>query len=169
VSAGQGEPPFPCIGPKRAVGQRLRLSRDVAGVCLRRVCPRCFGTSHPSTQTCTGSTGPPLGSRIAISIDQIHRAAGRGEDHSPAGTVAQLRGSGIRDIGIGRLVQQSSTAGTHREYPASRSRGKLLRSSGQIRYGRVTKTNQPPVNPAGFSSSHFIAVGKLWDDQNDPE
>ncbi|MBS1304124.1 hypothetical protein GZH79_17710 [Loktanella sp. SALINAS62] len=49
------------------------------------------------------------------------------------------------------MVQQSPSAGAHREYPASRSRGKLLCSSGKIRHGRVTKSNQPPANPARFS------------------
>ena len=38
---------------------------------------------------------------------------------------------------MGRLVQQPSPAGTHRKHPASRGRGKLLRSSGNIRHGRV--------------------------------
>jgi hypothetical protein len=42
---------------------------------------------------------------------------------------------------IGRLVQQSPSAGANREYPASRSRGKLLCRYGKIRNGRVTKTN----------------------------
>jgi putative transposase len=38
--------------------------------------------------------------------------------------------------------------------PPARSRGKLLRGSGKIKHGRVTKTNQPPTNPARFSHSH---------------
>ncbi|MCK0096698.1 hypothetical protein MWU60_14045, partial [Yoonia sp. F2084L] len=52
--------------------------------------------------------------------------------------------------------------GTHREYPACRSRGKLLRGSGKIRHGRVTKTNQPPANPARFNRAiiaFFIMTG----------
>lgn len=52
---------------------------------------------------------------------------------------------------MGRLVQQQALAGTYREYPTSRSRSKFLCSSGKIRHGRVTKTNQPPANPARFS------------------
>ena len=47
------------------------------------------------------------------------------------------------------------------EYPASRSRGELLRSSGKIRHGRVTKTNQPPVNPARFTSRVVYSASAL--------
>jgi hypothetical protein len=43
---------------------------------------------------------------------------------------AQLRGCGIRDPRMGRLVQQPPPARAHREHPARRSRDQLLRSSG---------------------------------------
>lgn len=74
----------------------------------------------------------------------------QGRGHTSAWAMARLRCRRIRHLGMGSLVKQPQTAGTHREYPASRSRGKLLRSYGNFRHGRVTKTNQPPANPARF-------------------
>ena len=58
---------------RRIVGWRVSRTAS-AGFVL------CFGASHSSTQTGPGSTGPPFGSRIAISVDQIHRTVVRGED-----------------------------------------------------------------------------------------
>jgi hypothetical protein len=142
------------------------------------VCSRCTGTGHSSTQAGARQTCSSLGPRIAISVDQIHRAAGRsqnralrrqcratamttpgrddqrpvqGRSHPSTRPMAQLRSRRIRHPRMGRLVQQPPPAGTHRKHPASRSRGKLLRRSGKIRHGRVTKPNQPPANPARFS------------------
>ncbi len=79
---------------QRTLGQRLYLCHNVARVRLRRlrhqrICPThrrlarephsqcgaCFGcpeASHSSTQVSTGQARPPFGSRIAISVDQIH-------------------------------------------------------------------------------------------------
>src|SRR5580704_2547328 len=51
---------------------------------------------------------------------------------------------------MGRLVQQSPAAGTHRQHPAGRSRGALLRHAGSTSYGGVTQTKQPPENPGRF-------------------
>ena len=64
---------------------------------------------------------------------------------------------------MGQMVQQSPLAGTNREYPASRSRGKLLCSPGTIRHGRVTKTNQPPANPArlGHDTCRDLVADKI--------
>ena len=42
------------------------MARQPHGDC--RVCSGCFGASHSSTQTCTRSAGPPLGSGIAIFV-----------------------------------------------------------------------------------------------------
>lgn len=41
---------------------------------------RCFGTGHSSTQASPRPTGVSLGSRLAISGDQVHRAIGRGQN-----------------------------------------------------------------------------------------
>lgn len=51
---------------------------------------------------------------------------------------------------MGALVKQSTHAGAHREHSASRG-GKLLHSSGKIRHGRATKTNQTAANPVRVS------------------
>ena len=44
-------------------------------------------------------------------------------------------------------------AGAHRQYPASRGRGALLRHAGLTSYGGVTQTKQPPTNPGRFANS----------------
>src|SRR5882672_3102266 len=51
---------------------------------------------------------------------------------------------------MGRLVQQSPAAGAHRQHPAGRGRGALLRHVGPTSYGGVTQTKQPPANPGRF-------------------
>ena len=48
------------------------------------------------------------------------------------------------------LYSAASTLISCTRKPSRLSGGKLLRSSGKIRHGRVTKTNQPPANPARF-------------------
>jgi hypothetical protein len=54
----------------------------------------------------------------------------QGRSHPPPGTLAQLRGRGIRNARMGGLVQQPPSPRADRERPASRSRGQLLCSSG---------------------------------------
>jgi putative transposase len=76
--------------------------------------------------------------------------------HPPPRTLAPLRGRRIRHSGMGRLVQQPLSAGAHREHTASRNRGKPLRRSGNLSFGRVTKCNQPPAKPARFTSPLVI-------------
>ena len=61
----------------------------------------------------------------------------QGGGHSPARTVAKLRGRGVRHADLGRLVQQSTAAGAHRQHPASRSRGTLLRHALRAGHGGV--------------------------------
>ena len=57
-------------------------------------------------------------------------APAREAGHPPSGALAQLRGRGIRNPRMGGLVQQPPPARADREHPARRSRGKLLRGSG---------------------------------------
>src|SRR5882672_786510 len=54
---------------------------------------------------------------------------------------------------MGRLVQQSPAAGAHRQHPAGRGRGALLRHAGPTSHGSVTQTKQPPTNPGRFMAS----------------
>ena len=48
------------------------------------------------------------------------------------------------------LVQQSPAAGAHRQHPARRSRGTLLRRAARASHGSVTQTKQLPANPWRF-------------------
>jgi hypothetical protein len=70
--------------------------------------------------------------------------------------MAQLRCRGIRHTRMGRLVQQPPPSRTLREHSAGRGRSKLLRGSGKITNGRVTKINQPPENQVRFSPRNLI-------------
>jgi hypothetical protein len=49
---------------------------------------------------------------------------------------------------MGRLVQPSPTARTHRQHPACRPRGAILCCRGFHRYCSVTYIQRPPTNPA---------------------
>src|ERR1700729_3421344 len=64
--------------------------------------------------------------------------------------MALMRGRRVRHARIGRPVQQSLAAGTHRQHPAGRSRGALLRHAERASHGRVTQTKQPSINPERF-------------------
>ena len=56
----------------------------------------------------------------------------------------------VRDAGMGGLVQQPTALGAHRQHPAGRSRGTLLRHAGTTCHGSVTQTKWPPTNPGRF-------------------
>src|SRR5207245_1446946 len=54
--------------------------------------------------------------------------------------------------GMGGLVQQPAALGAHRQHPAGRSRGTLLRHAGTTCHGGVTQTKWPPANPERFTN-----------------
>src|SRR5213082_754816 len=66
--------------------------------------------------------------------------------------MAVIRSRRVRDAGMGGLVQQPAALGAHRQHPAGRSRGTLLRHAGTTCHGGVTQTKWPPTNPGRFSS-----------------
>ena len=49
--------------------------------------------------------------------------------------------------------KQLPAAGAHRQHPAGRSRGALLRHAERDSHGRVTQTKRPPANPVRFRLS----------------
>src|SRR5438046_661822 len=53
---------------------------------------------------------------------------------------------------MGGLVQQPAALGAHRQHPAGRSRGTLLRHAGTTCHGGVTQTKWPPTNPGRFKA-----------------
>src|SRR3954454_5096382 len=57
----------------------------------------------------------------------------------------------VRGPGRGGLVQQPAALGAHRQHPAGRSRGTLLRHAGTTCHGGVTQTKWPPTTPERFS------------------
>src|SRR5258705_3947622 len=67
--------------------------------------------------------------------------------------MAVIRSRRVRDAGMGGLVQQPAALGAHRQHPAGRSRGTLLRHAGTTCHGGVTQTKWPPTNPGRFSVS----------------
>src|ERR1700716_2389381 len=64
--------------------------------------------------------------------------------------MAVIRSRRVRDAGMGGLVQQPAALGAHRQHPAGRSRGTLLRHAGTTCHGGVTQTKWPPTNPGRF-------------------
>ena len=52
--------------------------------------------------------------------------------------MAVIRSRRVRDAGMGGLVQQPAALGAHRQHPAGRSRGTLLRHAGTPCHGGVT-------------------------------
>ena len=70
----------------------------------------------------SGAYAAPLGPRSPSYV--------QGRGHPPTRTLAQLRGRRICDPRMGGLVQQPPPARADREHPARRSRGQLLRRSG---------------------------------------
>src|SRR5262245_49158845 len=61
---------------------------------------------------------------------------------------------------MGGLVQQPAAPGAHRQHPAGRSRGALLRHTGKASHGGVTQTKRPPANPGRFNGA--FADGSGW-------
>src|SRR4029078_888497 len=64
--------------------------------------------------------------------------------------MAVIRSRRVRDAGMGGLVQQPAALGAHRQHPAGRSRGTLLRHAGTPCHGGMTQTKWPPTNPGRF-------------------
>jgi hypothetical protein len=84
-----------------------------------------------------------------VSIKYTERLAAAGIEPSVGSVVRSRR---VRDPGMGRLVQQSPADGAHRQHPAGRGRGALLRHARRAQTGGVTQTKKPPANPGRFNS-----------------
>ena len=70
----------------------------------------------------------------------------QGRDHPSARAMAVIRSRRVRDAGLGGLVQQPAALGAHRQHPAGRSRGTLLRHAGTTCHGGVNSTKWLPTN-----------------------
>src|ERR1700716_873683 len=90
-----------------------------------------------------GSVGDSYDNALAETI----KRSLQGRDHPSARAMAVVRSRRVRDAGMGGLVQQPAALGAHRQHPAGRSRGTLLRHAGTTCHGRVTQTKWPPDEP----------------------
>ena len=70
--------------------------------------------------------------------------------HPSVWPMALVRGRGVRDVGMGKLVQSPADSGADRQHPAGRSRTTLLRHAGATSHRSVTQTKWPPENPGRF-------------------
>jgi len=105
--------------------------------------------------------------QVPIRLDQIHRAPGGGRrravrrqrrrclrqcsrrddqrplqsrGHPSVWPMALVRGRGVRDVGMGKLVQSPADSGADRQHPAGRSRATLLHHAGAAAHRGVTQT-----------------------------
>ncbi len=84
-----------------------------------------------------GSVGDSYDNALAETINGLYKA----EVIHRRGPWRSFESGGVRYTGMGRLVQQPAAPGAHRQHPAGRSRGALLRHAGHTSHGRVTKRN----------------------------
>jgi putative transposase len=99
-----------------------------------------------------GSVGDSYDNALAETINGLYKAE---VIHR---RVAILRSRRIRDIGMGRLVQQQAAARTHRERTASRSRKAILRDAERNSRRRITQTKRPPAIPGRFRYGSFLTT-----------
>ena len=132
-------------------GSRNALTRtdviEPPRVCLRLQILRDW--SHDQANEATEA------SATATTMRSPRRSMGSTKQKSSggAGHGGRWRRSNTRRSNMSRLVQQPPPARTHRQHPASPSRGRLLRKTGGTnRSRRLTQTTQPPANPGRFTS-----------------
>ena len=94
-----------------------------------------------------GSVGDSYDNALAETINGLYKA----ELIHRRGPWRSFEGRRIRDADLGRLVQQPPPAGAHRQHPAGRNRGTLLRHAGRASHRGVTQTRRPPANPGRFT------------------
>lgn len=88
----------------------------------------------------------------------------RGGTHSPARTLAELRGGRVRHADLRRLVQPSPAAGAYRQHPAGRGRVTLLRHAGRASHRSRAQTKRPPANPGRFrprSATSSVTMSRM--------
>jgi hypothetical protein len=107
---------------------------------------RSWFSAPPALALVSGSRSPP--SCIPAPTQTKVRAQKLGTVEAPD----QKAAGRVRDTRMGGLVQQPAAPGAHRQHPAGRSRGTLLRYAGTACHGGVTQTKRPPANPGRFTS-----------------
>jgi transposase InsO family protein len=101
-----------------------------------------------------GSVGNSYDNALAETINGLYKA----EVTHRRGPWRSFEAVEFATAGMGRLVQRSPAAGAHRQHPAGRSRGTLLRHAGRASYRGVTQTKWPPANPARFGRFHLCEI-----------
>ena len=102
-----------------------------------------------------GSVGDSYDNALAETINGLYKA----EVIRRRGPWRSLEAVEFATLDMGRLVQQSPTAGAHRQHPAGRSRGTLLCHAARAGHGSVTQTKQSPANPVRFSLTETPRYG----------
>ncbi len=101
-----------------------------------------------------GSVGDSYDNALAETINGLYKA----EVIHRRGPWRSLRGRRVRHARMGRLVQQPPAAGAHRQHPAGRSRGTLLRHAGRASHGRVTSNETASGKPGAVHD--FNGIGR---------
>ena len=90
--------------------------------------PNTSQSNTPSAWPRPASSLPSAASATATTMPRRnHQRSLQGRGHPPTRTMASMRGRRVRHARMGGLVQQSTASGAHRQHPAGRSRGTLLR------------------------------------------
>ena len=94
-----------------------------------------------------GSVGDSYDNALAETINGLYKA----EIIHRRGPWRSLEAVEFATLEWVELVQQPAALGAHRQHPAGRSRGTLLRHAGTTCHGGVTQTKWPPANPGRFT------------------
>ena len=151
-----------------ALEQALHTGGPSIAVGLCITATEAANTSRSNTPSAGRSGHRTIGGQRRRQLRQCsgrnHQRSLQSRGHPSARPVAVVRRRRVRNVGMGRLVQQSPAAGAHRQHPAGRGREALLRHTGPTSYGGVTQTKQPPENPGRFIATHgrTIHLGHVW-------
>ena len=99
-----------------------------------------------------GSVGDSYDNALAETVIGLFKT----EVIRPQGPWKKCRGSRVRDIDLGRLVQQPAPARTHRRQTTRGERERVLSATGKVSQGGLTQTKEPPVNPGRFRVEKLV-------------
>ncbi len=99
-----------------------------------------------------GSVGDSYDNALAETINGLYKA----EVIHRRGPWRNFEAVEFATLGMGRLVQQPTAPGAHRQHPAGRSRATLLRHAGTTGHGGVILNQMASGNPGAVHHDHAV-------------